>query len=501
MAAAMQDKMKNEPVITSNGPQHKKPNQPNQQVGNNNRGGRGGGNNKFMGRGGLFNRNQNRNNQNQQANQGQHQNQDGQNKIKTEDMGMKKEDGMKGGMPPRGMNRGPPNMASGAIRRSEEHLLLQKLQALSGPVLELPSLEMGEIKFSGRSRLYIGNLTNDVTEEEVIEMFKPYGETSEHFINKEKNFGFIRLDFRASAEKAKRELDGKVRKGRPLRVRFAPNSTAIKVKNLTPWVSNELLYKAFEIFGPIERCIISCDERGKSTGEGIVEYQRKNGAMAALRHCQERCFFLTSSLRPVIVEPFDFIDDVDGVQEKNMLKKNPDFFKARQAGPRFADIGSFEHEYGTRWKQLHELYKQKSDALKREMLMEEEKLEAQMEFARYEHETEMLREELRLREQDRDRQKREWELKERQADEQRTRDEELMRRQQEEMQVRMLHQEEELRRRQQENTLFMQAQQLNSMLDQQEQGFNSPRPEFDDGNGGGSRGGVGSGMQEVLSYG
>lgn len=78
----MQDKMKNEPVITSNGPQHKKPNQPNQQVGNNNRGGRGGGNNKFMGRGGLFNRNQNRNNQNQQANQGQHQNQDGQNKIK-----------------------------------------------------------------------------------------------------------------------------------------------------------------------------------------------------------------------------------------------------------------------------------------------------------------------------------------------------------------------------------------------------------------------------------
>lgn len=71
--------------------------------------------------------------------------------------------------------------------------MLQKLQALSGPVLELPSLEMGEIKFSGRSRLYIGNLTNDVTEEEVIEMFKPYGETSEHFINKEKNFGFIRL--------------------------------------------------------------------------------------------------------------------------------------------------------------------------------------------------------------------------------------------------------------------------------------------------------------------
>lgn len=41
---------------------------------------------------------------------------------------------------------------------------------------------------------------------------------------------------------------------------------------------------------------------------------------------------------------------------------------------------------------MHELFKQKQEALKRELQMEEEKLEAQMEFARYEHETELLRE-------------------------------------------------------------------------------------------------------------
>lgn len=99
-----------------------------------------------------------------------------------------------------------------------------------------------------------------------------------------------------------------------------------------------------------------------------------------------------SSLRPVVVEPFEQQDDVDGYPDKNLPRKNPEFFKARDIGPRFAQIGSFEHEYGTRWKQLHELYKQKEEALKREMAMEEEKLEAQMEFARYEHETELLRE-------------------------------------------------------------------------------------------------------------
>lgn len=52
-------------------------------------------------------------------------------------------------------------------------------------------------------------------------------------------------------------------------------------------------------------------------------------------------------------------------------------------GPRFSEAGSFEHEYGTRWKQLHELHRQKEEALKKELAAEEEKLEAQMEYAKY----------------------------------------------------------------------------------------------------------------------
>lgn len=48
-------------------------------------------------------------------------------------------------------------------------------------------------------------------------------------------------------------------------------------------------------------------------------------------------------------------------------------------------------------------------------------------------------------------------MKERQAEEQRSREEELRRRQQEEMALRIRRQEEELHRRQQENTLFMQV--------------------------------------------
>lgn len=359
---------------------------------------------------------------------------------------------------------------------------------MGGPTHDLPELNCDELKFSGRNRLYVGNLTNDVTEEELKELFSPYGEISEAFINSEKNFAFLKIDYRANAEKAKKELDGKIRKNKPIRIRFAPNATTIRVKNLTSFVSNELLHKGFEVFGQIERAVIIVDDRGKPTGEGIVEYARKSGALTALKYCNEKyCFFLTSSLRPCVVESFDHIDENDGLPEKSLMKKSNEYYKARQNGPRFGDVGSFEHEFGTKWKQMYDLYKQKHEALKREMQLEEEKLEAQMEFARFEHETESLREQLRKREQDRDRQRKEWEDKERQTEEMLLRDGQQVRRQNEDMQIRMQRQDDELRRRQQENSLFMQAQQLNNMLDQQEMGHGSNGGNNQGGNNGGGR--------------
>ncbi|XP_038214952.1 hrp65 protein-like isoform X1 [Zerene cesonia] len=353
----------------------------------------------------------------------------------------------------------------------QEQMLANKLKELMGPLTDLPTIEQTEVKFNGRSRLYIGNLSNDVSEEEILNMFGQFGETAELFINKDKNFGFIKMDYRVNAEKAKRELDGKMKNGRAMRVRFAPHNSAVRVKNLPPFVSNELLYKAFEIFGKIERAFVRVDERGKTLGEGIVEFARKPSALAAIRNCSEKCFFLTSSLRPVIVENLEEPDEFDGYPEKNIPKKHPEFLKAREMGPRFSEAGSFEHEYGTRWKQLHELHKQKEEALKKELAAEEEKLEAQMEYAKYEHETELLREQLRAREQDRERQKRSWEMAERAADERREAERAQLLRHEEELAQRMRHQDDELRRRQQENTLFVQAQRLNSMLDRQEQGM------------------------------
>lgn len=48
-------------------------------------------------------------------------------------------------------------------------------------------------KFTGRCRLFVGNITPDVTEEQFKELFTPFGEVSELFVNAARGFGFIRL--------------------------------------------------------------------------------------------------------------------------------------------------------------------------------------------------------------------------------------------------------------------------------------------------------------------
>ncbi|XP_076261511.1 protein no-on-transient A-like [Rhynchophorus ferrugineus] len=396
-----------------------------------------------------------------------------------------------------GEGEGPGPRGRGPIDR-----VLEKINSLQGPTFELPPVDMTEKKFNGRNRLYVGNIGSEVTEADLTELFKPYGETAEIFVNKDKNFGFIKLDYHSNAEKAKRELDGNVLKGRNLKIRFAPNSATIKVKNLSPYVTNELLYYAFSPFGEIEKVQVLVDERGKPTGEGLIHFAKKFSAAGAIKKCQEECYFLTSSLQPVIVEPYELVEDIDGYNDKNVNKKNPEFMNEREQPPRLAHPNSFEFEYGQKWKVLYEHHQQKEEALKKELQLEKDKLVAQMAYAKYEHETEMLRNQLRARELDKERQKREWEIKERMAEEERLRQEEAMRRSQADIEARMIASQEDLRRRQQENNLFMQAHTLDNLLDQQEQAYDQPSYISDNSGhmGGGGGGGDMDQKQFMSSY-
>ncbi|CAF0947064.1 unnamed protein product [Rotaria sordida] len=252
----------------------------------------------------------------------------------------------------------------------------------------------------GRCRLFIGNVPSDLTQDEFQLLFGKYGELVEYFVNPSRGFGFIKLSTRQLAEQAKYDLDGYVLRGKPLRIRFASQGATIKVKNLSPNVSNDLLKEAFEqYFGGIERAVVIVDDRGKSTGEGIIEFEKKPSAQKCLNECTERCFFITSELRPVVVEPWDIKDEEDGLPEKSLVH-NPIYIKEREAKPRFAELNTIEHTIGLKWKELELQEKQLLEEVKRRMQYATEQLKIEIDQMYLEHQSQVLREELLRRQED-----------------------------------------------------------------------------------------------------
>ncbi|XP_053123106.1 splicing factor, proline- and glutamine-rich isoform X2 [Hemicordylus capensis] len=308
----------------------------------------------------------------------------------------------------------------------------------------------GEKTYTQRCRLFVGNLPADITEEEFKRLFAKYGEPGEVFINKGKGFGFIKLESRALAEIAKAELDDTPMRGRQLRVRFATHAAALSVRNLSPYVSNELLEEAFSQFGPIERAIVIVDDRGRSTGKGIVEFASKPAARKAFERCTEGVFLLTTTPRPVIVEPLEQLDDEDGLPEK-LAQKNPMYQKERETPPRFAQPGSFEYEYSQRWKSLDEMEKQQRDQVEKNMKDAKDKLESEMEDAYHEHQANLLRQDLMRRQEELRRMEELHNQEMQKRKEIQLRQEEERRRREEEMMIRQREMEEQMRRQREES--------------------------------------------------
>ena len=68
------------------------------------------------------------------------------------------------------------------------------------------------------SKLYVGNLSYSVTDDQLEELFTPHGSVQSANVIGNKGFGFVELGSNAEAEKAKEALDGSEFEGRTLRV-------------------------------------------------------------------------------------------------------------------------------------------------------------------------------------------------------------------------------------------------------------------------------------------
>ena len=75
--------------------------------------------------------------------------------------------------------------------------------------------------------IYVGNLSYDLTEKELEELFAEFGPVSaariirDRTTGRSKGFGFVEMDNKAEAEEAIKKLDGKEMNGRPLKVNEA----------------------------------------------------------------------------------------------------------------------------------------------------------------------------------------------------------------------------------------------------------------------------------------
>jgi RNA recognition motif-containing protein len=68
------------------------------------------------------------------------------------------------------------------------------------------------------SKLYVGNLSYSVTNEQLEELFSNYGEVKQVNIIEGRGFGFVEMSDPSEAEKAKEALDGSDFDGRTLKV-------------------------------------------------------------------------------------------------------------------------------------------------------------------------------------------------------------------------------------------------------------------------------------------
>lgn len=85
------------------------------------------------------------------------------------------------------------------------------------------------------------------------------------------------------------------------------------------------------------------------------------------------------------------------------IRRSQNYFEDRELGPRFALPGSFEFEYAQRFKDLWKNYELKMNMLKSEQEGEERKLDVDVRRARYDHETERLKNVIRQRELEKER--------------------------------------------------------------------------------------------------
>jgi polyadenylate-binding protein len=162
--------------------------------------------------------------------------------------------------------------------------------------------------------LYVGDLSPDVTEAMLYEIFNSVGPVASIRVCRDSvsrrslGYGYINFHGVSDAERALDTLNYSTIRNRACRIMWSQRDPSLRksglgnifVKNLDRNIDNKALYDTFSLFGNILSCKVATEKDGKPRGYGFVHYETAEAARQAI----ERVNGMQIGEKTVMVEGF-----------------------------------------------------------------------------------------------------------------------------------------------------------------------------------------------------
>lgn len=149
----------------------------------------------------------------------------------------------------------------------------------SNPVPNGNSDELTNSK--GNRNVFVGDLNKDITEDEVLTLFRGVGEVDEVIIKRAKatkkplGYGFVRMKTVEDAHKCMKKLHNACLGGRPIRLGWGEMDCCFKLDNLNAEVTTDELNALFSSFGSLEADLTTIERQGKIDAFQFMKQQRR----------------------------------------------------------------------------------------------------------------------------------------------------------------------------------------------------------------------------------